>query len=170
MLVLGTPWVLLRTAGLYLLIVLGLLLLLRSGVVAEWILLPFKTAVAGAATVALNGLGVPTMHVGTEIYAANDVAVTIDNECTGLEAVILLLPAMLVFPSGWRSKVIGVGLGLGVMAVVNFLRVVSLCYVGTYSATALRMGHLYVWPVVVIVIALLTFLVWVERFAHPPHA
>jgi hypothetical protein len=54
--------------------------------------------------------------------------------------------------------------------VVNFLRVVSLCYVGTYSATALHMGHLYVWPVVVIVVALVTLLVWVERFAHPPHA
>ncbi len=167
---LGTPWVLLRTAGLYLLIVLGLLLVLRSGVVAEWILLPFKTAVAAAAAAALTGLGVPAVHIGPAIYAANDVAVTIDNECTGLEAVILLLPAMLVFPASWRAKAIGVGLGLGVMAVVNFLRVVSLCYVGTYSATALRMGHLYVWPVVVIVVALLTFLVWVERLAHPVHA
>ncbi len=164
---LDTRGVLLRTAGLYILIVLVLLLTMRNAAVAKHILAPFTTAVASTATAVLTLLGVPAIHIGPRIFTANQAAVDIDNECTGLEAVILLLPAIVVFPARTRAKAIGVVLGLGVMAVINFARVVSLCYLGTYSATALQVGHLYVWPAVVIVVALLTFLVWVERFARP---
>jgi exosortase/archaeosortase family protein len=159
-----------RTVGRYLAAVIALLLVLRSEFVDAHLLMPMRTAVTAAATGALVLLGLPAVHVGTQIFTANLVTVSIVSECTGLEAVILLLPAILVFPADWRAKAVGVLLGLGVMAVVNFLRVVSLCYVATYSATALHMGHLYVWPVVVIVVALVTLLVWVERFAHPSHA
>jgi hypothetical protein len=52
------------------------------------------------------------------------------------------------------------------MAVVNLLRIASLCWVGMYSLSALEIGHLYVWPPVVMIAAVATLLVWIQRFVH----
>ena len=90
------------------------------------------------------------------------------NECTGIEALILLLSAVLVFPTSWRARAVGVGLSLAVMAPLNFVRIVSLCWVSSFSAVALEVGHLYIWPVVVVMVALFTLIVWVQRFAMAP--
>jgi exosortase/archaeosortase family protein len=161
--------VLVRTSGAYIALVLVLLSALRIGLVQRVLRDDFLTSVAAAASRTLQLLGVPVMRTGTQILGPNGLSVSIATQCTGLDAVLLLLPAILVFPASWRAKALGVGLGLSVMAGLNFVRIVSLCYVGTYSMAALQVGHIYVWPVVVIVAALLTLLVWVERIAVPLH-
>jgi exosortase/archaeosortase family protein len=158
-----------RTVGLCVLVVVGLLLVLRSDIVGRRLLTPFNTTAAAAATYALDLLGEPAVRMGTQILGPDGLSVAIVTQCTGLDAVMLLLPAILVFPSSWRAKALGVGLALIVMSGLNLVRIVSLCYLGMYSSSALEIGHLYVWPVVVIVAALLTLLVWVERIAVPLH-
>jgi exosortase/archaeosortase family protein len=162
-------WVLVRTSGAYIALVVVLLGVLRIDLVQRVLRDDFQTSVAAAASWTLQLLGVPVTRTGTQILGPNGLSVSILTQCTGLDAVLLLVPAILVFPASWRAKALGVGIGLGVMAGLNFLRIVSLCYVGTYSMAALQVGHLYVWPVVVIVAALLTLLVWVERIAVPLH-
>ena len=47
--------------------------------------------------------------------------------------------------------------------VVNFVRVVSLVYVGNYMPSLLEIGHLYVWPVIVIIAGVSTLLLWADR-------
>ena len=42
-------------------------------------------------------------------------ALLIVNECTGIDATILLVSAVLVFPAAWRPKLIGIGLAVAVM-------------------------------------------------------
>ena len=162
-------WVLVRISGAYIALVVVLLGVLRIGLVQRLLQDDFLTSVAAAASRTLPLLGVPVTRTGTQILGPNGLSVSILTQCTGLDAVLLLLPAILVFPASWRAKALGVGLGLGVMGALNFVRIVSLCYVGTYSSSALQVGHLYVWPVVVIVAALVTLLVWVERIAVPFH-
>jgi len=166
---LGSRAVLLRTIALYVLLEVALLLVLRTTFVDKRLLKPFNTTAAATATYAVNLLGVPAVPVGNQIVGPNGLSVAVVTQCTGLDAVMLLLPAILVFPASCRAKALGVGLALVVMGGLNFVRIVSLCYVGTYSSAALDLGHLYVWPVVVIVVALLTLLVWVERIAVPLH-
>ncbi len=148
----------------------GLVLLLtgmaRTPLADRLLLAPFRMDVARLASRILNLIGIAAVAHGTSIVSPR-LSVDIVNECTGVEAIILLVPAMLAFPARWSAKGVGVGCGLAVMAALNLLRVVSLCYVGSYSSAALHAGHLYVWPVVVIVVALGTLLVWVERIAVP---
>ncbi len=155
---------LLFTTILYVSIVLVLVSLLRVQLVEKTLLAPFRTAVASWTAEALNILGFAAAHKGSRIMYAN-LSVQILNECTGLEAVILLVAAILVFPAPWRAKGVGLLASLVVMALVNFLRIVSLCYVGAYSVALLEIGHLYVWPVAVIITGLVTLLVWVEHSA-----
>jgi exosortase/archaeosortase family protein len=153
---------LLFTAALYVVVVLALVSILHARVVERVLLGPFRTAVATGTADTLNVLGLAAAHHGNQITSQN-LSVVIVNECTGLEAVILLVAAILVFPAGWRAKGVGILASLGVMAILNFLRVVSLCYLGTYSATLLTIGHLYVWPVTVIVTGLAMLLFWAEH-------
>ena len=153
---------LLFTAALYVVVVLVLVSILHATIVDRVLLAPFRTAVAAGTTDALNFLGLAAAHRGNQITSQN-LSVVIVNECTGLEAVILLVAAILVFPAGWGAKGVGILASFGVMAILNFLRVVSLCYLGTYSATLLTIGHLYVWPVTVIVTGLAMLLFWAEH-------
>jgi exosortase family protein XrtM len=154
---------LLFTAALYVVVVLGLVSILHAKIVERVLLVPFRTAVATGTTEALNFLGLAATHHGNQIMSRN-LSVVIVNECTGLEAVILLVAAILVFPTSWGAKGVGILGSLGVMVVVNFARVVSLCFVGAYSPTLLTIGHLYVWPVTVIITGLVMLLYWAEHF------
>jgi len=127
---------------------------------------PLLDGFAAVASGALNLLGVAAHSTGARIVGPQ-ISVELVKECTGIEASILLLGAIVVFPASWRARGIGVLLGLGVMMAINFVRVVSLYWVGTFSSKALDVGHLYVWPVAVILAGLVTLLFWVDRFALP---
>lgn len=156
------------TSGLYVFLVLLLTSVLHVPSVETALLTPFRATVAWAARGVLTLLGIAAVGQGTHILAPH-LSVDIVDQCTGLDATVLLVPAILVFPAPWRTKGLGLLLSLGVMVVVNFLRVVSLCYVGTYSVTLLRLGHLYVWPTAVIITGLATLLFWAERIVVAPH-
>ena len=51
--------------------------------------------------------------------------VSIEPGCNGVEATIVLVAAMLAFPSSWKMKAWGIGLGFIAVQAVNLLRVVT---------------------------------------------
>ena len=73
---------------------------------------------------------------------------------------------MLAFPASWKARLRGLGIGLAVLVGVNLVRMTSLVAVGPHSQTALEWGHLYIWPVVVIAVAMGLFLSWAEEAEH----
>ena len=70
-----------------------------------------------------------------------------------------------MFPASWLQKLAGAGIAVGVMMVVNFVRVLTLVYLGNYLPEWLSPGHLYVWPIIVIVMGVGTLLVWADQVA-----
>ena len=64
--------------------------------------------------------------VSTERFAYQVVA-----ECTALGPLILYVAAVLAYPSRWRAKAWGIGLGLVVIGLINQLRMVSPFYSGS---------------------------------------
>ena len=89
-------------------------------------------------------------------------AVSIKAGCNGVEAAIILAAAILAYPSGWAKK--GLGMVLGVLAIqcLNLLRIISLYYLGEWNQALLNVAHLYVWPGLIILDALIIFLVWLH--------
>jgi exosortase/archaeosortase family protein len=134
--------------------------------VQQYVVAPLLESFAEVASGALNLLGLVAHPAGARIVGPQ-ISVELVKECTGIEASIRLLGAIAVFPTRWRARGMGMLLGLGVMMAINFVRVVSLYWVGTFSSKALDIGHLYVWPVAVILAGLVTLLFWVDRFALP---
>ena len=156
---------LLWAGGLYVVLALAFLGLFLSRSFVDGIVSPLSIGFARAAGGVFSLAGVPVSTKSSIVYLPN-IAVEIVHQCTGIGVALLLLAAVLAFPSPWRAKLGGIAVSLGVMPLVNFVRILSLCWVGMYSVPLLEIGHLYVWPPVVMMVAVATFLLWMRQVVH----
>jgi exosortase family protein XrtM len=157
----------LGTALAYLALVALLSLLLMTDYVFDDVLAGFREWVARLSATVCAGLGLPVSATGTIIHGPGT-SLRIVDECTGVDAAILVVSAVWVFPCGLRPKLWGSLLAIGVMMAVNFARILSLIYIGSYHPGWLEAAHLYVWPVVVIIAGVATLLIWAERVDAAP--
>lgn len=89
-------------------------------------------------------------------------AITVEDTCNASNVVILLCAAVLAFPAGWRQKLKGLAVGTLVLYLVNFLRIISLFYLGQYNFTWFEFAHWYVWEGLMMLVTLVLFWVWVQ--------
>jgi exosortase/archaeosortase family protein len=90
----------------------------------------------------------------------------IGKNCDAMEANILLLAAIVAFPSPWRRRLASVAVGLAILIAANVLRICSLYYVGVYFPTSFELMHLEVWPLLLIALAASEFALlatWMKR-------
>lgn len=89
-------------------------------------------------------------------------AVAIAPGCDGIEAVIILVAAMVAFPAPWKHRLIGIGIGFLGIQVLNLVRIISLFYMGQWSRPAFDWFHLYLWQALIVLDALAIFLIWLR--------
>ena len=89
-------------------------------------------------------------------------AVSIRSGCNGVEAAMILAAAILAYPAPWLKKLTGMVIGVLAIQVLNVVRIISLYYLGSWSQKALDIAHLYVWPGLIILDALVIFLLWIH--------
>ena len=89
-------------------------------------------------------------------------AVSIKSGCNGVEAAMILAAAILAYPAPWLKKLWGLVIGVLTIQVLNVVRIISLYYLGNWSQKALDIAHLYVWPGLIILDALVIFLLWIH--------
>ena len=92
----------------------------------------------------------------------NGFAVSIKAGCNGVEAAMILAAAILAYPAAWGRKLLGMVAGIVAIQALNILRIISLFYLGAWSEKALTIAHLYVWPGLIILDALIIFLIWMH--------
>lgn len=146
----------------YAVLAVSLSLLLLSDLVFDDLLGGLRVAVATGAVEVLRALGLPIVARGEVIHGPGT-PLMIVNECTGIDATILLVSAIAVFPAGLLQKLVGLACAVAVMMVLNFVRILTLVWVGNYSPGWLEVGHLYVWPPIVILVGVGTLLIWADR-------
>jgi len=115
----------------------------------------------------MNLLGHRTVITGTTV-SSEAFGITVVTACTGLFTTGLFLIAVIAFPTGWTSKLIGVGLGVGGIFLLNVVRLVSLYYIGVHLPGLLDPTHQLVWQSVLIVFAVALWLLWAGRWARAP--
>lgn len=154
-------------SGLYVGLVLVLSNLLLLPVVDTYVLMPVREAVALSSSWVLTLLGLPAT-ASSELISLPRSSVQIVNGCTGVDVIVLLGSAVLVFPASGRAKLIGTAITVLVIGVLNFARVLTLCYFVHSSPQMLELGHLYIWPALIALVCLGTLLVWIQEFAEAP--
>ncbi len=115
----------------------------------------------------LNLLGERTSVAGTTV-SSELFGITVVMSCTGLYATGLFLVAVAAYPVRWRRKLIGAGLGVGGISLLNLVRLVSLYYLGVHLPGILDVAHQLVWQSVSIVAAVALWLWWAGRWADAP--
>jgi exosortase/archaeosortase family protein len=119
----------------------------------------------------LRGLGVivgfPVHLDGTNLTSGSFV-VDVSPACSGAVPSMIYLSAVFAFPTSLRAKMIGAGMGVGVIHGVNLLRVVVLFMIGLFFNEYFHETHVYVAQALVVAIAVATWLFWAGRFADAP--
>lgn len=100
--------------------------------------------------------------------SSNGFAVSIEAGCNGVEATLVLIAAILAFPSTWRQKAWGLGFGFVAVQGLNVARIISLFYLGQWNMTAFEWAHLYIWQALIMLDVLIVWLIWVRRINRAP--
>lgn len=98
-------------------------------------------------------------------------AISVEAGCNGIEALIILVAAMLAFPASWRHKIGGILLGAIAVQALNLVRVISLFYIGQWSMPVFHWMHLYAWQALIMLDVLFVWILWIRAMAkNPPSA
>jgi exosortase H (IPTLxxWG-CTERM-specific) len=120
---------------------------------------------AGAAALA-NAFGIPTRIEGT-LLSMQGANLNILDGCNGAQAVLIYLSAVAAFPAHWSWRLAGVFVGTAVMFGANLLRLLNLIVVAEHFPRQLELFHVYVWQVLIVLVAFGLFLFWASRSAPP---
>jgi exosortase H (IPTLxxWG-CTERM-specific) len=158
-----------RFLGVFLLVLAGSFTLLAWRPVNDHVVEPFTGLVAVVSGAGLELLGEDITRQGT-ILRSPTFAVNIQNGCNGVEAMVILLAAVVAFPASWRARLIGLGIGVAGIQLINLVRVIALFLTGAYLPRFFDSSHTVVWQTVVIASAVVLWLYWARRFAAVPAA
>jgi exosortase H (IPTLxxWG-CTERM-specific) len=128
---------------------------------------PFTGVVAQASGAVLRMLGQDISRNGTVLHSPR-FGVNIRNGCNGVEAMVILLAAIIAFPASWRARLAGLAVGGVAIQAVNLLRVVALFLTGAYLPRFFDAAHTVVWQSLVILSAVLIWILWARRVAPRP--
>jgi len=125
----------------------------------------FQGFVASATGFFLNLFGGGVTVDGNSV-SSSAFSMNIVTECTAIVPMIILLSAILAYPSRIRDKAIGISLGLLAIFVLNLIRTFSLFHIGSAFPSSLDTAHFLVWQSVMILAALILWILWVEKLVH----
>ena len=129
---------------------------------------PTLTALYARATGLVLNLFGAGVRVSGSLISGPRYTMEVIPGCTDLYITPIFLAAVIAYPSRLRAKLLGIGLGLPAIYLLNLVRLTSLFYIGLYLPRFADRAHLLVWQSLMIILTLLLWLLWVERFAHAP--
>lgn len=127
----------------------------------ENILSKIAAANASVGSLLLNIFGMDTNTINERIVS-KEFSVNVKAGCDGIEAIMLCVAGMLVFPSKWGQKFKGIVVGVGFLLFLNLFRIITLFLTGRYYRKAFDFMHLDFWQVLFIILAIITVLIWIQ--------
>jgi exosortase H (IPTLxxWG-CTERM-specific) len=156
-----------RFIGGFLVSILTFAVVLNFDAVTLHIVGPYTEWIARASGFTLNLFGEQTSVRGT-LLTSPRFSVNIYHGCNAVLATSIYLSAVLAFPSRWKEKGMGFLVGIPSIQVINLARILSLYYIGIYWPKFFEMAHGYVWQSIVILLSMVVWIFWAERFVQVP--
>ncbi len=131
--------------------------------VDQYVILPLTSGIAHICVWLIQLFDANTLAHGNIIQSTkNGFAISIERGCNGIEAVIILISAIIAFPAPWKYRALGIGSGFIAIQALNLVRIISLYYLGQWSRLWFDWFHLYLWQALIILDALVVFLIWLR--------
>ncbi len=123
---------------------------------------PVQILIASGVGASANALGAQATVSGSVVQLAQ-AALDINHECTGVFVLLVYSTFVLAYPAPWRMRLNGIAVGVAVLTVVNFARLVVLTVIASKRPEWFGYFHEYFFQGAFI--ALLAFLasVWTEQ-------
>jgi exosortase family protein XrtM len=80
--------------------------------------------------------------------------------CSSLDAQALYCATVLSFPGRLRTKLVGLGLGISALSLINIARIAGLYFVGVHTPDSFEMVHEEIFPLVLVLCACGAFAGW----------
>lgn len=103
----------------------------------------------------------PVLIVGDSLGYSN-FSISIKNGCDAIEATAILLCGIVVYPSRWKYKGIGLLAGCSILVCINLFRIISLFFNGIYLPSIFELMHTGVWQVLFIVFPVVIIFYWIN--------
>jgi exosortase H (IPTLxxWG-CTERM-specific) len=127
------------------------------------LVVPWTGLVADASAAVIRAFDSDVVAEGKTLSSpGTGVAVTVEAGCNGVEAMLVLVAGILAFPAPWRSKAIGIVVGVVAIQALNLVRIVSLFYLAQWERQWFEWAHLYVWQALIMLDALIVWLLWIR--------
>ena len=147
----------------FIIILCGLFIGELSTPVQTRLIIPFTEMIAHLSAWLVQLFDEKVLFRGVELIdTQSGFAVSIQAGCNGVEAAIILIAAMLAFPTTLQAKLIGIVAGFVSVQALNILRIISLFYLGQWNLDAFNWAHLYIWQALIMLDVLIVFLVWLK--------
>jgi exosortase H (IPTLxxWG-CTERM-specific) len=131
--------------------------------VQDHVIVPFTGALAHVSVWIMQLFDSQVVAQNNEIrQGINGTGISIVAGCNGVEAVLILVSAVLAFPAPWKYKCLGVGIGFVAIQALNLVRIISLYYLLLWNRIWFDWFHLYLWQALIILDALVFWLVWLR--------
>lgn len=127
------------------------------------IIIPFTEIIAHISAWIVKLFDDQVISQGVILRQVNtDFSVSIQSGCNGVEAVLVLVAAILAFPSPWKFKLLGIVSGFFAVELLNIVRIISLFYLGQWNHNIFEWAHLYIWQALIMLDVLIVFLLWLR--------
>jgi archaeosortase B (VPXXXP-CTERM-specific) len=134
--------------------------IVRSGALDG--LLLFNARLTGDA---LNLLGAGVQVHDTVITSAL-FTLRVGHECTAVVPIVILLCALIAYPSRLTYKLACAAIGIPVLFALNLVRLVTLYYIGVFIPDFFEIAHFFIWQSVMILAVVAIWLLWVGKVAN----
>lgn len=124
-------------------------------------LIHYLEALAFVAAGVLRTFGIAA-EVNHTLINSGDFAVQIAHGCDAIQICALYGCAVIAFPTPLRAKLVGLGVGIVWLQLLNQVRIVTLVLIGRYHESIFEDAHFTIWPSILIVITVVSWIAWVR--------
>lgn len=89
-------------------------------------------------------------------------AIMVSWGCSGADATFILISAIVIYPSCWRAKLLGLITGFVAVQGLNVIRIVTLYQLNIYSEQLFGFAHAYLWQGLLMLDVLVFLLLWLR--------
>jgi exosortase family protein XrtF len=132
--------------------------LLPDGRLDEWISLN----IVGVSSGIIQSLGYETWSVNRIIGIGENGGIELVDGCTGISAIGLFLGFILAYPGDWKNRISFCLLGIGVIYIVNILRIVVLVITQEEWIEFFDITHDYSTTTIFYIVIFLLWMTWVK--------
>jgi exosortase H (IPTLxxWG-CTERM-specific) len=87
-------------------------------------------------------------------------SIMVSRGCSGAVATFILVASIIVYPSCWRAKVLGIITGYMAVQGLNVTRIITLFQLNIYSEQLFGFAHAYLWQGLLMLDVLVFLLLW----------